>query len=135
ESCGEWSVALGLLVSMGGGIGADVVSYNSAMSVCEKSSQWQQAAQLLSSMPAARLDPNVISYSAALSACARSCAWRSALGLLGAMRAMRLGPNAACAAHGTAAVEQGAQFGWMLWLMRSGELSVLGALRQCFSGV
>lgn len=30
---------------------------------------------------------------------------------------------------------RGAQFGWMLWLMRSGELSVLGALRQCFSGV
>ena len=45
---------LGLLKAMpAAGVAADVVSYNAAISACEKGQQWQRALGLLEAMPAA----------------------------------------------------------------------------------
>ena len=45
------------------------VSYNAAISACEKGQQWQRALGLLAAMPAAGVVANVVSYNAAISAC------------------------------------------------------------------
>ena len=51
------------------GVTRDVISYNAAISACEKGGQWQQALSLLSEMQDAGVTRNVISYNAAISAC------------------------------------------------------------------
>ena len=41
------------------------MSYNAAISACEKGKQWEGALQLLQEMVCQALTPNVVSYSAA----------------------------------------------------------------------
>jgi len=52
------------------GVTPNVISYNAAISACEKGRQWEKAVSLLDGMRAAGVTPNVISYSAAIQACA-----------------------------------------------------------------
>ncbi len=52
-------------------LAANVISYNSAISACEKGHQWEQASSLLQEMRSSWLEPNVVSYGAAISACDR----------------------------------------------------------------
>ena len=40
----------------------DVISYNAAISACERDAQWEQALGLLPEMRSSRLEPTVISY-------------------------------------------------------------------------
>ena len=47
----------------------DVISYNSAISACEKGQQWQQALMLFSEMGQQHVVPNVVTHNAAISAC------------------------------------------------------------------
>ena len=47
----------------------DVISYNAAISACEKGQQWQQALSVLAEMQQTAVLPYVISYNAAISAC------------------------------------------------------------------
>eukprot|EP00435_Cladocopium_sp_Y103_P016195 s361_g4.t1 len=60
---------------------ADEISYNAAISACEKSGQWQWALELLSQALGARLISEV-GYSAAASACEKSEKWQWALWLM-----------------------------------------------------
>ncbi|CAE8687268.1 unnamed protein product [Polarella glacialis] len=48
------------------------ITYNAAISACEKACQWQLALKLLSLMPEARVVPNEITYNAAITVCERS---------------------------------------------------------------
>ena len=48
-----------------------VISFNSAISACEKCSEWQMALELLAALPAAHLEADGITFNAALSACDR----------------------------------------------------------------
>ena len=57
----------------------NVISYNSAISACEKGQQWEQALRLLLEMRSSRLEPNVISYNSAISACSKGQQWEQAL--------------------------------------------------------
>ena len=59
-----------------------MISYNAAISPCEKGGQWQKALALLWEMPEKQLEPVVISYSAAISACEKGEQWQQALALL-----------------------------------------------------
>ena len=89
-----WHEALELLAEMQAqGLEPNVITYNAAISACEKGSQWQQALELLAEMQAQGLEPNVISYSAAMSACEKGSQWQQALELLAEMQAQALEPN------------------------------------------
>ncbi len=46
------------------GVQPNVISYNAAISVCEKGRQWQLALQIMETMQAGGVQPNVISCSA-----------------------------------------------------------------------
>ena len=60
----------------------DVVSYNAAISVCEKGKHWEEALRLLQEMLHRSLTPNVVSHNAAISACEEGEYWEEALRLL-----------------------------------------------------
>jgi pentatricopeptide repeat domain-containing protein 1 len=62
-------------------ISPTVISYNAAVSACEKGGQWQQALFLLQTMPKANLRIDVISYSAAISACEKGGQWQQSVTL------------------------------------------------------
>ena len=71
----------------------DVISYNSAISACEKGQQWEQALRLLLEMRSSRLEPNVMSYNSAISACSKGQQWEQALNLLPETRSSQLEPD------------------------------------------
>ena len=48
---------------------ADTVSYNMAISACEKGQRWEMAFAPFEKMPARWLDADVVSLNAAISAC------------------------------------------------------------------
>ena len=60
----------------------DVISYNAAMSACDKGRQWQRALEVMEGMPQRALKPDVIGYSAAISACDKGGQWQRALDCL-----------------------------------------------------
>ena len=78
------------------GLERNVISYNAAISACEKGSQWQEALELLAEMQAQGLEPNVISYSAAISACEKGEQWEKSLFLLTIMPQSILQPCVIC---------------------------------------
>ena len=53
------------------GIEPNVISYNAAISACEKGSQWERALELLGEMRTRGVEPNVINYNTALRALCR----------------------------------------------------------------
>lgn len=59
-----------------------MITYNAAISACEKCLEWQWALHLFSTMPEARLTPDVISLNAAISASEKVGNWQIALALL-----------------------------------------------------
>ena len=60
----------------------DTISYNAAISACEKGGQWQRVLALLKTMCEERVWPNTTSYSAAISACEKGKHWELGLHLL-----------------------------------------------------
>jgi pentatricopeptide repeat protein len=75
------------------GVEPDVITYNAAISACEKGGQWEKALQLLEEMQAKGVEPDVITYSATISACEKGGQWEKALQLLEEMRAKGLKPD------------------------------------------
>ncbi|CAK9081949.1 Crooked neck-like protein 1 (Crooked neck homolog) [Durusdinium trenchii] len=57
----------------------DVISFNSAITACERALQWQAALQLLEAMGEAALQPNRTSFNAVISACETRWPWALAL--------------------------------------------------------
>ena len=56
----QWCAALKLLAEMQDqGLVPDVITYNAAISACEKGSQWQQALKLLAEMQGQGLEPDL----------------------------------------------------------------------------
>ena len=72
-------------------VAVDAVSYNAAISACQKAWNWQAALHLMSEMPAS----NVVSFSTALSACQKGFQWEQALHLFREMGATRVDRNVA----------------------------------------
>lgn len=71
----------------------DSISYNAAISACEKRQQWRTAVGLLREMPGAQLEPEAISYGAVISACEKAGQWPLALSLLREMPDVDLRPD------------------------------------------
>ena len=65
------------------GVQPNVISFNAAISACEKGGQCERALALLGDMRAAGVQPDVISFSAAISACEKGGQWELALGAAG----------------------------------------------------
>ena len=57
------------------GVLPDVITYNAAISACEKGEQWQQVLRILAEMRSVSVLPDVITYNAAISACEKSEQW------------------------------------------------------------
>ena len=75
----QWEKALDLLQEMtSNGIKPNVISYNTAISACEKGNQWEKALDLLQEMTSNGIKPDVISYNAAISACEKGSQWEKA---------------------------------------------------------
>ncbi|CAE8688295.1 unnamed protein product, partial [Polarella glacialis] len=86
----RWPSAL-LLFSSDSGFGSaipDLVSYNSALSACERGRCWREALQLLLEARLRKLELDVVSFSSAVSACSKGLQWQQALALLQEARAV-----------------------------------------------
>ncbi|CAK9005744.1 unnamed protein product [Durusdinium trenchii] len=82
----QWRWALQLLREMlEDGMEANVFTYSSAISVCDKAQQWQRALVLLDEMGLDSVEANVVSFNAAINACATSAKWTFAIALLHSM--------------------------------------------------
>ena len=66
-------------------IAADTITYNAAISACEKGQRWHGALGLLVEMRRAGIAANTITYSAAISACEKEQQWQGALDLFAQM--------------------------------------------------
>lgn len=66
------------------------ISYNSAISACEKASCWQLALSLQVALGSAS---DVISFSAAISACENAQKWQQAIGLFSELQTQRVETN------------------------------------------
>ena len=73
----------------GRGIQPNVISYNAAISACEKGGQHEKAVELLREMEGRGIQPNVISYNAVISACEKGGQHEKALELLREMEESR----------------------------------------------
>ncbi|CAK9088635.1 unnamed protein product [Durusdinium trenchii] len=72
---------------------ADGVSYNAAISACEKE-QWQMALLLFQEMLRQHLEASVISFSSSISACEKGSRWTSALDLMDLLHCQaQMAPN------------------------------------------
>ena len=58
------------------GVTPNVISFNAAISACEKGGQWQQTSLLLVDMGMAGVTLEVISFTAAISACEKGEQWQ-----------------------------------------------------------
>ncbi|CAJ1440692.1 unnamed protein product [Effrenium voratum] len=88
-----WRAALGLL----GGITAlqlqaNVITYSSACSACEKAGEWQRAVALLWEL-VDMMQANVVVFNAAISACEKRGMWQMALQILNALPSLQAQPD------------------------------------------
>ena len=60
----------------------NVITYNAAMSACEKGDSWQSAFSLFAEMVNLNISHSVVSYGAAIAACRRASDWERALDLV-----------------------------------------------------
>ena len=60
---------------------ADIITYNSAISACEKLGQWQIALGLMTSMSSSATVPNMVTLSSAISCTVQAGKWQEALRL------------------------------------------------------
>ena len=61
------------------------ITYNAAISACEKGAEWEKALQLFEIMVRSQVTLDTITYNAAISACEKVGRWESALHLCNAM--------------------------------------------------
>eukprot|EP00933_Yihiella_yeosuensis_P079342 TRINITY_DN9183_c0_g1_i7.p1 TRINITY_DN9183_c0_g1~~TRINITY_DN9183_c0_g1_i7.p1 ORF type:complete len:143 (-),score=10.34 TRINITY_DN9183_c0_g1_i7:198-626(-) len=75
-------------------VAPNTISYNAAISACQRGGQWQLALNLLSLMPQSEISPDAISYNAAIIACEEGGQWQLALDLIGLMPQSKVAPDA-----------------------------------------
>jgi pentatricopeptide repeat protein len=97
----------------------DLISFNAAISACEKGGQWEKSLELLKHMksPASGITPDVITYNATISSCEKGAQWQRALALLTEMRSVGLHPNVVTFSAAISACEKGGQWQEALGLL------------------
>ncbi|CAE7864225.1 unnamed protein product [Symbiodinium microadriaticum] len=77
----------------------NAVSYNSALSACDKGGQWQLVLGMFRSMPRSKIRPDVVGYTGAIRSCDHSGQWQQALQLFDDMLQSEVAPDViACSA-------------------------------------
>lgn len=71
----------------------DIVTFNAAISACEKSNQWKEALALVSEAQRQGISCDVITFNAAISACGRCQKLQEAINFLGAMEQQTIQPT------------------------------------------
>ncbi|CAE8699896.1 unnamed protein product, partial [Polarella glacialis] len=89
----------------------EAISYNAAISACEKGGQWQLSLLLLTELQVAKLAPTEVSYSAALSSCGQAGAWEPALVILETLLRKRFTPTSLQAGSIAASLRSGPGIG------------------------
>merc|ERR1712137_1450706 len=74
-------------------IAPNTITYNAAISACEKGEQWQEALRLLNELKKTNIAPDTITYSAAISGCQKGWQWQEALRLLDEMKKNNIAPD------------------------------------------
>merc|ERR1712064_81927 len=88
--------ALQLLDEMQGrGIAPNAITYNTAISACEKAQQTTRVLQLFDEMQVGGIAPDMITYNAVMSACEKAQQTGRALQLLDEMQVRGIAPNRA----------------------------------------
>ena len=76
---------------------ADIISFDAAISACEKAGEWENALVLLDESNQKALQPNVITCSALISACGNAGEWPLALHFFHEARTRpKSGPQSRC---------------------------------------
>eukprot|EP00913_Durusdinium_trenchii_P025933 g24333.t2 len=110
-SAKQWQEALKLFEAIPKGqVQPSVISYNAAISACEKGWQWQHALKLFEAVPKAQVQPSVISYNAAISACEKGWQWQQALKLFWAIPKTKGRPNVISYSAAISSCEKGGQW-------------------------
>ena len=126
----QWPLAIGLLAALCGARLAEVVTYNSSASACQKALQWLQALETLQSMSGASLRSDCFSCSTALGACRDY--WQLALMLVEGMGQKDLPPNAVALNALTSAVGQGGRWRLALGAVDGGDcFTYAAAISAC----
>lgn len=89
---------------------ADAISYNAAVSTCERGHEWQNAYECLTrleAMQARNVEADVVSYNAAISACEKGRPWEKALQLLEAIQARNVEADVICDSAAISACSKG----------------------------
>ncbi len=91
---------------------ADVITYSTLISACEKDKHTDTAFDVFQNMKAAGVAPNVVTYSAMVSVCAQAGRAEDAMGLFREMREVGVVPNAVTYTALISACEKGRKFEW-----------------------
>ena len=82
SSCdGEWWLALMALSGLDPNRTAEPITFNAAMSSCQKAGHWPWATEVLRTMSRLQSERDIISYSSVVSACEKAAAWAEALSI------------------------------------------------------
>lgn len=71
----------------------NMISFNSAISTCDKAGEWQLAISLMEEASQARLFPGIVTFNSCINACQESSSWTISLQLFHAMPMRRLKPD------------------------------------------
>ncbi|CAE7150636.1 unnamed protein product [Symbiodinium necroappetens] len=116
--CNVWVQAVALLEdARAERLELQVITYNAAISACEKGSQWPLAIALLAELPQVALDHDVISFNAAISACGRGSQWAVAAALLRQLQETDMQLTVITYGAAISAAEKGQQWEWALKLL------------------
>eukprot|EP00927_Polykrikos_kofoidii_P060738 TRINITY_DN55660_c0_g1_i1.p1 TRINITY_DN55660_c0_g1~~TRINITY_DN55660_c0_g1_i1.p1 ORF type:complete len:698 (-),score=92.81 TRINITY_DN55660_c0_g1_i1:71-2164(-) len=112
-------------------LSVDLVTFNAAITACERGALWGEAVDLLGIMRRFGLSPDVVSYSAAISACERFGSWEGALAVFEGMLHEGLSPDLVTYNATLAACSQGGR--WQEAINLLGELRDAGLVPDAVS--
>eukprot|EP00434_Breviolum_minutum_P043623 symbB.v1.2.038896.t1/scaffold6229.1/size19837/2 len=103
------------------GLRPSIVTYNSAISVCEKAVEWKQAIAVLQLLKSEHSELDIITYNAVLSACQKSAQWQRALLFFAELQEQGLEPTIITCNASISACEEFGQWTQALYLLSLAE--------------
>ncbi|CAE7694879.1 unnamed protein product [Symbiodinium sp. CCMP2592] len=114
--------------------GAEVVTYSSVITACERGGQWQRALLLFHQMKVEGVEANVVTYNTAMTACERGSHWPGSLELFAEMEEHKLLPTVVSFGAAINACGQGQSWEKVLGFLAKMRASDLRANRVIYTG-
>jgi len=102
----------------------DMISFNAAISACEKAGQWERVLSMLSELKKSGTTPSALSFNVAVSACQKDGQWERGLAFLSELREASMTPDVMGFNAAILASDRGGQ--WELTLLFLSELQEAG---------